>query len=150
MKEKGFTLIELLVVVAIIGILASIAVPAFSDYKTRAYDLVAKQQVVDMRTAVEAYLVGEEIRPASVSFQIDSNGVLDGGTAAVVSGFNHTEGVRIIVGIIDSSTIGTYNILAYHCKGSEFSTGIRKTYSFSNETGRIEENIMDTGPGSCL
>ena len=150
MKEKGFTLIELLVVVAIIGVLASIAVPVFSDYKTRAYDLVAKQQVVDMRTGVEAYLVEEELRPSSVSFQIDPNGVLNGGAAALVSGFNHTKGVSITVDIFDSSLIGNYNIRAYHCKGSEFSTGIRKTYSFSNETGRIEENILDTGPGSCL
>lgn len=54
-NEKGFTLIELLIVIAIIGILAAIAIPQFSAYKTRAYDSDAKANLHNIYLACKAY-----------------------------------------------------------------------------------------------
>ncbi len=56
-NNKGFTLIELLIVMAIIGILASIAVPVFAQYKARAYDAHAKSELHNIYVACKAYWV---------------------------------------------------------------------------------------------
>lgn len=56
-NEKGFTLIELLIVIAIIGILAAIAVPVFTQYKARAYDAETKTELHNIFLACKAYWV---------------------------------------------------------------------------------------------
>ena len=52
-KQQGFTLIELMIVVAIIAILASIAVPAYSRYVARAKVAEAISQLSDIRNRME-------------------------------------------------------------------------------------------------
>ena len=51
-KQQGFTLIELMIVVAIIGILAAIAIPAYQDYTRRAQVSEGLSLAAGVKTAV--------------------------------------------------------------------------------------------------
>jgi type IV pilus assembly protein PilA len=53
--DRGFTLIEMLVVILIIGILAAIAIPAFLNQRSKAYDALAKEMARTGMEAAETY-----------------------------------------------------------------------------------------------
>ncbi len=62
-KQQGFTLIELMIVVAIIGILAAVALPAYQDYTKRAHVSEGITLAASAKSAVTEYFTSQAVLP---------------------------------------------------------------------------------------
>ncbi len=147
LDEKAFTLIELLVVVAIIGILSTIAIPAFNDYKKRAYDATNVVGIRNLITAVQSGDFSPEdstegnTRQINFLFQVNGN-------ITETQGFDLDE---VLPGYVHQDNTATflfhdgqaYTITSYHCRGSRSHGYLSSETSFTLGIPRLDE--LDPG-----
>lgn len=99
-KQKGFTLIELMIVIAIIGILAAIAIPAYQDY-------IARSQMTEAMSLAS----GQKTNVAETWSQIGTLTGINSGTngipaAASITG-QYVDNVAVANGVVTATMKAT-------------------------------------------
>jgi type IV pilus assembly protein PilA len=107
--QKGFTLIELMIVVAIIGILAAIAIPAYQNYLVRSQVTEGLSLADAWKTAIADYFSNNGVFPTCAT--PGTAGCLQMGTAAASSG-KYVSSVTVVTGGIQITYANTGNFQA--------------------------------------
>jgi general secretion pathway protein G len=157
MKKKAFTLIEVILVVTILGILAAMVLPTFSDHATGARESAAKSNLMTIRSQIELYRLQHNGVPP---------GYVDGAGAPVAMVELQLVGTSAVGGAASPNTVpsapflyGPYlkkipknsfnnlSTIAYVAQGTAFSAAVNGTSSgwlYKKETGEFAINWTGT------
>ena len=126
-RQQGFTLIELMIVIAIIGILAAIALPAYQDYTVRSKMSEPIAALAEAKTSIAEFYAGR----GSLPLTVDAAGINTNPDRPIVQSlaYDSTGLVYAIVrpGVVDNTgtaysfaisatTNGTARTITWICK----------------------------------
>lgn len=145
--QQGFTLIELMIVVAIIGILAAVALPAYQEYTVKAKVSEVILAASQCRTAVaEAYQTGGTSSPGANNWGCESASPTTKYVASVATDAN---------GVITVTSGGASTGLPADAQGktitlTPWSSSAALTYTGTNTTVAAFKCMAGTMPGKYL
>ncbi len=70
--QAGFTLLELMIVMVVIGILAAIAIPSYTNNVRHAKEAVLREDLRTMRSAIDAYTVDKQKAPQQLEDLVEA------------------------------------------------------------------------------
>lgn len=114
-KYRGFTLIEMLVVLVIIGILASIAMPMYSDYIRKASRQAAETELLELAALQEKIYVNSNAYAYSVTAAYD--GTATGGLGRT-TGTTKDGKYTLALSSVSATVTQTYTLTATPVAGS--------------------------------
>lgn len=124
-QEKGFTLIELMIVIAIIGVLASIAIPQFAVYRQRSFNSSALSDLRNYKVSEETFSNDQRAFGYStdggnagalsmVTGPGDLNTMITNGVTGLIFGLSNRVS---LYGVVDGAGLA-YNVTVKHVSGN--------------------------------
>ena len=139
--QKGFTLIELMIVVAIIGILAAVAIPAYQDYIGRAQAAEPITLMGGAKTPLAEYIADRGMVPAISDILTVTSGRYTAGLALTPSG-----GSAVSANITLTATLPSANVNSSMTSGIIHLVSANSGQSWTCTSGNVPAKFL---PAAC-